>query len=89
MKSKVILLLTCLFLGTSLMTAQGTEITGSVISGENGLPVAGASVTVKGSTTSVATDMNGKFALSNGSSTAKTLSVETHRTNSHSVWYGL
>jgi TonB-linked SusC/RagA family outer membrane protein len=69
------LLLTCLFIGIGLVTAQVTKITGVVTSEEDGLPVVGASVLVKGTTVGTVTDMDGKFALNNVPSSAKTLVV--------------
>ena len=50
MKRKLMLLLTCLFVGIGLVTAQITKVTGTVISEEDGLPVVGASILVKGTT---------------------------------------
>ena len=44
MKRKLMLLLTCLFVGIGLVTAQITKVTGTVISEEDGLPVVGASI---------------------------------------------
>ncbi|MBP6065922.1 MAG: TonB-dependent receptor [Bacteroides sp.] len=75
MKRKLMLLLTCLFVGISLVTAQNQRITGVVISDEDGQPVVGASVLVKGSTVGTITDIDGKFTLSNVPSSAKTLQV--------------
>ena len=75
MKRKLMLLLTCLFIGIGLVTAQITKVTGTVISEEDGLPVVGASVLVKGTTVGTVTDMDGKFTLSNVPSSAKTLVV--------------
>ena len=75
MKRKLMLLLTCLFVGISLVTAQNQRITGVVISDEDGQPVVGASVLVKGTTVGTITDIDGKFALSNVPSSAKTLQV--------------
>jgi TonB-linked SusC/RagA family outer membrane protein len=69
------LLLTCLFIGIGLATAQVSKVTGVVISEEDGLPVVGASVLVKGTTVGTVTDMDGKFALNNVPSSAKTLVV--------------
>ena len=69
------LLLTCLFVGIGLVTAQITKVTGTVISEEDGLPVVGASILVKGTTVGTVTDMDGKFTLSNVPSSAKTLVV--------------
>ena len=42
------LLLACLFVGIGLVTAQTQKVTGVVISEEDGQPVIGASVLVKG-----------------------------------------
>ena len=59
------LLLACLFVGISLVTAQTQKITGVVISEEDGQPVVGASVLVKGTTLGTITDVDGNFNLSN------------------------
>ena len=75
MKRKLMLLLACLFVGIGLVTAQVTKVTGTVISEEDGLPVVGASILVKGTTVGTVTDMDGKFTLSNVPSSAKTLLV--------------
>lgn len=48
MKRRLMFLLACLFVGVSQITAQNIKVTGSVISGEDGLPIVGASVLVKG-----------------------------------------
>ena len=42
------LLMTCLFIGIGLVNAQVSKVTGTVTSHEDGLPVVGASVLVKG-----------------------------------------
>ena len=73
MKRKLMLLMTCLFIGIGLVNAQISKVTGTVISEEDGLPVVGASVLVKGTTTGTVTDMDGKFTLTNLPSSAKTL----------------
>ena len=57
------LLMTCLFLGIGLVNAQISKITGTVVSEEDGLPVVGASILVKGTTSGTTTDMDGKFSL--------------------------
>ena len=75
MKRKLMLLMTCLFIGIGLVNAQISKVTGTVISEEDGLPVVGASVLVKGTTTGTVTDMDGKFTLTNVPSSAKTLMV--------------
>ncbi|WP_042371379.1 SusC/RagA family TonB-linked outer membrane protein [Bacteroides neonati] len=75
MKRKLMLLLTCLFVGIGLVTAQTQKVTGVVISEEDGQPVVGASVLVKGTTVGTITDIDGKFTLSNVPSSARTLQV--------------
>ena len=75
MKRKLMLLMTCLFIGIGLVNAQISKVTGTVISEEDGLPVVGASVLVKGTTVGTVTDMDGKFTLTNVPSSAKTLMV--------------
>jgi len=75
MKRKLMLLLTCLFVGIGLVTAQNQKVTGVVLSEEDGLPVIGASVLVKGTTIGTSTDMDGKFTLTNIPSSAKLLIV--------------
>ena len=75
MKRKLMLLLTCLFIGIGLVTAQTQKVTGVVISEEYGQPVVGASVLAKGTTVGVITDLNGKFTLSGIPSSAKTLQI--------------
>jgi len=61
---KLTFLLTCLMLiGVGLVNAQSRTITGKVISADDGLPVIGASVMVKGTTTGTITDVNGNFSI--------------------------
>jgi TonB-linked SusC/RagA family outer membrane protein len=69
------LLLTCLFVGIGLATAQISKVAGLVTSEDDGLPVVGASVLVKGTTVGTVTDMDGKFTLTNVPSSAKILVV--------------
>ncbi|SPU39274.1 putative TonB dependent outer membrane exported protein [Bacteroides thetaiotaomicron] len=69
------LLLACLFVGISLVTAQTQKVTGVVISEEDGQPVVGASVLVKGTTQGTITDIDGNFNLANVPSSAKTLQI--------------
>ena len=69
------LLLTCLFVGIGLVTAQTSKISGVVTSAEDGEPVVGASVLVKGSAIGSITDIDGKFTISNVPASAKTLQV--------------
>ena len=69
------LLLTCLFVGICLVTAQTQKVTGTVISDEDGLPIVGASILVKGTSIGTITDIDGNFTLSNIPSDAKHLIV--------------
>ena len=75
MKRKLMLLLACLFVGIGLVTAQTQTITGVVISEEDGQPVIGASVLVKGTQIGTITGVDGDFTLPNVPSSAKTLRV--------------
>ena len=75
MKRKLMLLMTCLFIGIGLVNAQISKVTGTVVSEEDGLPVVGASILVKGTTMGTVTDLDGKFTLENLPSTAKTLMI--------------
>lgn len=68
-------LLTLLFIGIGLMTAQNRRVTGVVVSDEDGQPVVGASVLVKGTTVGTVTDYDGKFVLGSVPADAKTLVV--------------
>ena len=75
MKRKLMLLLACLFVGIGLVTAQTQKVTGVVISEEDGQPVIGASVLVKGTQIGAITGVDGDFTLLNVPSSAKTLRV--------------
>ena len=75
MKRKLMLLMTCLFIGIGLVNAQVSKVTGTVTSHEDGLPVVGASVLVKGTTVGTVTDIDGNFTITNVPSSAGTLVV--------------
>ena len=75
MEKRLMLLMTCLMIGIGLVNAQISKVTGHVTSEEDGLPVVGASVLVKGTTIGTITDMDGKFIINNVPSTAKTLVI--------------
>ncbi|KAA6340687.1 TonB-dependent receptor SusC [termite gut metagenome] len=75
MKRLLMLLLAFLFVGISWVTAQTQNITGIVISEEDGLPVIGATVQVKGTTIATTTDVDGKFTLSDIPGSAKVLQI--------------
>ena len=69
------LLMACITMCIGLVNAQISKVTGTVISEEDGLPVVGASILVKGTTNGTVTDMDGKFTLENLPSSAKTLMI--------------
>lgn len=75
MKVKLLMLLTCFFLSTELVFAQTSTVTGVVISEEDGEPIVGASVLVKGSSLGTITDIDGKFLIAKVPRTAKKLQV--------------
>lgn len=63
MKKLSLLIVFLAFMGMQIVFAQTREITGVVISGEDGSTIPGASVVVKGTTVGTITNMEGKFAL--------------------------
>ena len=65
MVKKVLMFLACLLTATSMAFAQFEQVTGTVIDGDTGEPLAGASVKVIGTTMGTLTDINGKFTLKN------------------------
>lgn len=72
---KITFFILCLFLGVGMAVAQTKTVTGTVISEDDGEPIIGASVVVKGNTTTgTITDYDGKFSL-NVPGDAKTLVV--------------
>ena len=62
MERRLTLILSFLFLCVGMALAQ-TKISGTVVSQEDGQPVIGATVMIKGTKTGVATDMDGHFSL--------------------------
>ena len=60
---KLGLLLAGLLLGASLAQAQTVRVSGTVTGADDGMPLPGVSVIVKGTTTGAATDMDGKYSL--------------------------
>jgi len=61
---KVLLLGLMLLFASAVAFAQSRTVTGTVTSDEDGLPIPGASVIVKGTTVGTATDLDGRFSLS-------------------------
>ena len=62
MKTRLLTLFACLFLFTGSAVAQ-TNVTGTVISKEDGQPIIGATVQIVGSGSGTVTDVDGKFML--------------------------
>lgn len=56
-------MLLCLFTSINLILAQTKKISGTVASAEDGEPVIGASVVVKGTTIGTVTNVDGGFSL--------------------------
>ena len=52
-------------LGIGVITSQTSSVSGVVISEEDGMPVLGATILVKGTTIGTVTDTDGKFLLRN------------------------
>ena len=63
MVKKLTFTLMCLATGVGMAVAQKTNVSGVVVSAEDGQPVIGASVIVKGTTIGTVTDFDGKFTL--------------------------
>ncbi len=60
---KLLLTVMALFFGVMLTFAQTRQITGNVTSADEGTPIPGASVVVKGTTIGTVTDVDGNFTL--------------------------
>ena len=75
MKRKLMLLMTCLFVCIGLVNAQVSKVTGTVTSSEDGLPIVGATVLVKGTNNGTVTDIDGNFTISNIQAGSKILQV--------------
>ncbi|MBR1402245.1 MAG: SusC/RagA family TonB-linked outer membrane protein [Prevotella sp.] len=61
---KFLLTLICVLMATVTALAQGNRVQGTVVD-ENGEPIIGASITLKGSSKGVITDMDGHFTIDN------------------------
>lgn len=69
-------LLACFLMGISLAIAQAPQkVTGTVFSEEDGQPVIGASVIIKGTNLGTTTDIEGRFTLTNVPASAKVLRI--------------
>ena len=70
MKKRLFLSLVCLLMGIGLTIAQNsTKITGVVVSEDDGEPVIGATVLIKGTTLGTITDVDGNFSFTNKKNT--------------------
>lgn len=63
MKRNLTLALLCPVFGICSIVAQNRTVVGTVTSADDGQPVIGASIVVKGTTIGTVTDMDGKFTL--------------------------
>ncbi|QEE50992.1 TonB-dependent receptor [Flavobacterium alkalisoli] len=63
-KSHRLLLVLALVFSTHLCWSQDMNVSGTVTSGDDGMGIPGALVAVKGTTTSVATDLDGNYTIS-------------------------
>lgn len=69
-------LLACLLVGLGSAVAQAPKtVTGIITSEEDGQPVVGASVLVKGTSMGTTTNLDGKFTITNVPSSARTLQI--------------
>ena len=64
MKKLCVFLASLLLVGVQLVQAQTVRITGTITSSEDGMPLPGVSVIVKGTTIGGASDVNGKYEIS-------------------------
>ncbi len=64
MKKLCVFLASLLLVGIQMVQAQTVRITGTVTSSEDGMPLPGVSVIVKGTTIGGSTDVNGKYEIS-------------------------
>ncbi|MDX9848481.1 MAG: TonB-dependent receptor [Tenuifilaceae bacterium] len=72
MKKLCVFLVSVVFVGINLLQAQTVQITGTVTSAEDGMPIPGASVLVKGTSIGVASNVDGQYTIS-APATATTL----------------
>ena len=63
MKKIALFLSALLFVGTMITNAQTRQVTGTVTSSEDEMPIPGVSVSVSGTTLGTVTDIDGNFNL--------------------------
>ena len=69
------MLFTYLLAIVSMATAQTSNVTGVITSAEDGEPITGASILVKGTTQGTISGLDGEFTIGHVPATAKTLVV--------------
>ena len=62
---KKIFILSCLLFMANILLAQDITITGTVTSAEDGMPIPGVNVVVKGTTIGTITNLDGNYSISN------------------------
>ena len=75
MKKRTLMLFTYMLLLVSMVAAQTTKVTGIVISADDGEPVVGASILVKGTSLGTISGIDGDFTLGSVPTTATTLLI--------------
>lgn len=75
MRRRVLFTLVCLFVWTITAMSQTQTVTGTVVSADDGEPIIGASILVRGTTMGTVTDLDGNFQISNVPTSAKTLMI--------------
>jgi TonB-linked SusC/RagA family outer membrane protein len=69
MKKLTLLIALFVYIGATTLMAQTMQITGTVTSEQDGIPIPGVSVIAKGTTIGVSTDVDGKYTISVPTST--------------------
>jgi len=72
---KLVSIIVCFLIGATVLVAQVKSVSGQIFSNEDGEPVVGASVVVKGTQRGIMTDIDGKFTLNDLPGSAKTLVI--------------
>ena len=72
---KLMMFLSCLLLSVGIASAQSKNVSGVVLSGEDGLPIIGAAVMVEGTSVGTITDLDGKFVFSKLPNNATKLNI--------------
>ena len=63
MKKRFIITMFFFFISISVVLAQTVKVTGTVTSGDDGEPIIGATILVKGTNIGTITDLDGNFSL--------------------------